>query len=174
MTEFWMTKTQDGSGLVLKSDFDNSVTNSSLANTVTALSQQVTTLSQQVTTLTQELNQLIPVVVNLTYTSTINLQPNQVLNAMMVISTPLFAECALTLPSISSLVAYDTNAAVGKGFYVTLINNGSPESAAIVTYGTGFTLVGSASVSGETSGRFYFAYTDITSGQQAITIYRIS
>jgi hypothetical protein len=167
MTEFWMTKTQDGSGLVLKSDLDSSVSNSTL-------SQQVTTLSQQVATLTQELNQLIPVIVNITYNSTINLQPNQVLNAMMVVSVPIFQVCLLTMPSVSSLVSYDTNAAIGKGYYVTVINNGNPESSAQFSYGGGFTLIGNNYVGGNSSGRFYFAYTNITSGQQAITIYRVS
>lgn len=192
MSEYWLAKELANSSLVSTSTLGASITNSSLGARVTALedddasigslssqvislSSQVTSLSSQVTTLTQELNQLIPVIVNLSYSPSISLTPSQILNAMMVISNiPMFDGCNLALPSVASLVSYDTNAAVGKGYYVTVINNSGGDDYAQFTYGSGYSMVGSAQIYGGSSGRFYFAYTNVTSGQQAMTLYRVS
>jgi hypothetical protein len=179
MSEYWLAKELANADLVSKSSLDTSITNSSLGTRVTTLEEaedSIASLSAQVTELTQQVAQLVPVVVNLTYSSTISLTPSQVLNAMMIISTiPMFDGCNFALPSIASLVAYDTNAAVGKGYYVTVINSSEvEEDYAQFTYGSGYSVVGSVQVYGGSSGRFYFNYTNITSGQQAITIYRVS
>lgn len=159
MSDFWMTKTQDGSGLVLKNDLNNAVTTSSLGGRVTVLEQT---------------QLLTPIIVNIAWSSNISTQPNQIFNALIVIGFNIDQLCNLTLPSISSLVSYDTNATVGKGYYVTIINTGEGEGYVQLITVTGYTLVGSPYIYTGSSGRFYFAYTNVTSGQQAITIYRVS
>jgi len=179
MCEYWLAKELASSGLVSNSNLDTSITNSSLGARVTTLEnnqQSITSLSQQVASLTQQLNQLVPVIINFSYSSTITLQPSQVLNAIIIMTNiPPFGTSILSIPSIASLIAYDSNPIIGRGYYVTLTNNsGQNDSALEFSFGTGYTVIGSAIVGGGYSGRFYFAYTNVTSGQQAMAIYRVS
>jgi hypothetical protein len=167
MCEYWLAKELASSGLVSNSNLDTSITNSSLGARVTTLENN----QQSITSLS-----LVPVIINFSYSSTITLQPSQVLNAIIIMTNiPPFGTSILSIPSIASLIAYDSNPIIGRGYYVTLTNNsGQNDSALEFSFGTGYTVIGSAIVGGGYSGRFYFAYTNVTSGQQAMAIYRVS
>jgi hypothetical protein len=78
----------------------------------------------------------------------------------------------LTTATAALLKAADPDAAVGRGFEFTVINLNGVNAATLVA-GVGVTLVGSAVVALSTSANFYARYTNVDSGTEAITIYRI-
>lgn len=81
----------------------------------------------------------------------------------------------LTTPTAALIIAADvaTGApAVGNGFYFYIINTDGTNAATLVA-GTGVTLVGAAATAANTSSRFYVRYTNVTSGAEALTIYRV-
>jgi hypothetical protein len=174
MTEYWMTKSQDDSGLILKSDFNNLLTNTSLAATVTSLQQQVASLTTQISQLNSQIVNQSPVFVNLSPVSA-TLTSSQFFNSFIVCNTQAFQFINLTLPSAASLIAYDPNATAGKGYYITIVDNGvNAEGSVQLFAGTGITFVGGTLIIPINSVRFFVYYNNVTSGQEAITIYRLS
>lgn len=87
-------------------------------------------------------------------------------------STPA-ANITLTTPTAALMVAADMDVAVGRGFEFTVINLGGANTITLAA-GTGVTLVGVAVVAALSSARFYARYVNISSGTQAVTIYRLN
>jgi len=79
------------------------------------------------------------------------------------------AAVAITLPTAALTDALLTNAKVNSSFEIVFINLGSSSGAVTVTAGTGWTIVGSATVAISTSGRYLCRKT----GDAAYTIYRV-
>jgi hypothetical protein len=80
------------------------------------------------------------------------------------------AAVAITLPTAALTDALLTNAKVNSAFELVIINLGSGSGAVTMTAGTGWTLVGSATVAVTTSARFLARKT----GDAAYTLYRIA
>jgi hypothetical protein len=79
------------------------------------------------------------------------------------------AAVAITLPTAALTDALLTNAKVNSSFEIVFINLGSSSGAITVTAGTGWTIVGSATVAISTSGRYLARKT----GDAAYTCYRV-
>ena len=79
------------------------------------------------------------------------------------------AAVAITLPTATLTDTLLTNAKVNSSFEIVFINLGSSSGAITVTAGTGWTIVGSATVAISTSGRYLCRKT----GDAAYTIYRV-
>jgi hypothetical protein len=79
------------------------------------------------------------------------------------------AAVAITLPTAALTDALLVNAKVNSAFEIVFINLGSTSGAVTVTAGTGWTIVGSATVAISTSGRYLARKT----GDAAYTIYRV-
>jgi hypothetical protein len=79
------------------------------------------------------------------------------------------AAVAITLPTATLTDTLLTNAKVNSAFEIVFINLGSSSGAITVTAGTGWTIVGSATVAISTSGRYLARKT----GDAAYTIYRV-
>lgn len=77
---------------------------------------------------------------------------------------------AITLPTAALTDALLVNAKVNSSFELVIINLGSASGAVTMTAGTGWTLVGSATVAISTSARFLARKT----GDAAYTLYRIA
>lgn len=77
---------------------------------------------------------------------------------------------AITLPTAALTDALLVNAKVNSAFELVIINLGSASGAVTMTAGTGWTLVGSATVAISTSARFLARKT----GDAAYTLYRIA
>lgn len=77
---------------------------------------------------------------------------------------------ALTLPTAALTDAAVVNARVDTAFDFSVINTGSSSGAVTMTAGTGWTIVGSATVAISTSGRFRARKT----GEAAYTLYRVA
>ena len=76
---------------------------------------------------------------------------------------------AITLPTATLTDTLLTNAKVNSAFEIVFINLGSASGAVTVTAGTGWTVVGSATVAISTSGRYLARKT----GDAAWSIYRV-
>ena len=76
---------------------------------------------------------------------------------------------AITLPTAALTDALLVNAKVNSSFEIVFINLGSASGAITVTAGTGWTIVGSATVAISTSGRYLARKT----GDAAYTLYRV-
>jgi len=79
------------------------------------------------------------------------------------------AAVAITLPTAALTDALLTNAKVNSSFEIVFINLGSSSGAITVTAGTGWTIVGSATVAVSTSARYLARKT----GDAAWSIYRV-
>lgn len=79
------------------------------------------------------------------------------------------AAVAITLPTAALTDALLTNAKVNSAFEIVFINLGSGSGAITVTAGTGWTIVGSATVAVSTSARYLARKT----GDAAWSIYRV-
>lgn len=79
------------------------------------------------------------------------------------------AAVAITLPTAALTDALLTNAKVNSAFEIVFINLGSSSGAITVTAGTGWTLVGSATVAISTSARYLARKT----GDAAYSLYRV-
>jgi hypothetical protein len=79
------------------------------------------------------------------------------------------AAVAITLPTAALTDALLTNAKVNSSFEIVFINLGSASGAITVTAGTGWTIVGSATVAVSTSARYLARKT----GDAAWSIYRV-
>lgn len=77
---------------------------------------------------------------------------------------------ALTLPTAALTDAAVVNARVDTAFDFSVINTGSSSGAVTMTAGTGWTIVGSATVAISTSARFRARKT----GEAAYTLYRVA
>lgn len=77
---------------------------------------------------------------------------------------------AITLPTAALTDALLTNAKVNSAFELVIINLGSASGAVTMTAGTGWTLVGSATVAISTSARYLARKT----GDAAYTLYRVA
>jgi len=175
MSLYWMTKTGDVASNVTSEDLSLqqqlNTTNANVASNTATLSSHTSSISSNnasIAALNLQVAQL-----SLTTTaagnSSATLTASSVLGGILT-SNP-GAAITLTLPTAAQLVAADNNAAVGKGYRFTIINlNGT--NAITLAGGTGITLVGTAGINANTSGSFYLSYTNVTSGTQAITIYR--
>ncbi len=80
---------------------------------------------------------------------------------------------ALTTDTAANIVAAILGAQVGSWFDFTIVNEASATYAATLTAGTGVTITGAAAVSAASSGSFKALLTDVTSGSEAVTIYRM-
>jgi len=129
-----------------------------------------TALGIQVANLEQRFDRNYLGVVNAGTTSA-TLTAANVLNNILTAAPA--AAATLTLPTAASVVALDGNSAVGRGFKFHIINtNGT--NAITVAAGTGITLVGVVTVAASSSATFYASYTNVTVGQEAITVYRLA
>lgn len=93
-------------------------------------------------------------------------------NKGILTSIPI-ANITLTTPPAASIIAADMDAAVGRGFEINIINLGGGHSIALAA-GTGVTLVGTVAVPPHGSARFYARYVNVSSGTQAVTIFRLA
>ena len=87
-----------------------------------------------------------------------------------IVTSTNTAAVAITLPTVALTEALVVNAKVNSAFDIVVINLGSSLGAVTMTAGTGWTLVGSATVAITTSARFVARKT----GDSAWSLYRVA
>jgi hypothetical protein len=101
------------------------------------------------------------------------LTTTQLLTKILVI-TPTNIR-TLTLPTAANAVAGVIGARVSDALNVYIINTGVSSIATVnLSMGTGGTMVGNNTVNNATSGRFKLRFTNVTSGSEAYTVYRLA
>jgi hypothetical protein len=102
-----------------------------------------------------------------TATATATLTAAQITSGMLV-ANPSTSAASYTLPTAASVDALLTNAKIGSTFNLSIVNLGTGSGALTIVAGTGWTLVGSATVA-VTSSAQVLAYK---TGDAAYTLYR--
>lgn len=104
-----------------------------------------------------------------TATTTATLTAAQITGELLVAS-PGTSAASYTLPTVALTEALVTNAKVNSTFELNIINLGTSSGALTIVAGTGWTLVGSATVAISTSAQFLARKTSAT----AWTLYRVA
>ena len=104
-----------------------------------------------------------------TATATATLTAAQITGSLLV-ANPSTSAASYTLPTAASVDSVLTNAKIGSTFDLSIINLGTSSGALTIVAGTGWTLVGSATVAVTSSAQF-LAYK---TGDAAYTLYRVS
>ena len=104
-----------------------------------------------------------------TATATATLTAAQITGGMLV-ANPSTTAASYTLPTAASVDAILTNAKIGSTFNLSIVNLGTSSGALTIVAGTGWTLVGSATVT-ITSSAQVLAYK---TGDAAYTLYRVA
>lgn len=79
--------------------------------------------------------------------------------------------CTITSPTAAQIVAALDNPQVGTSFVVSIVNANS--GTATMAGGTGVTVVGLATAATNTSATFRGVVTNVTSGAEAVSLYRV-
>ena len=103
-----------------------------------------------------------------TATATATLTAAQITGSLLV-ANPSAAAASYTLPTAASVDNVLTNAKIGSTFNLSIVNLGTSSGALTIVAGTGWTLVGSATVA-ITSSAQVLAYR---TGDAAYTLYRV-
>jgi len=104
-----------------------------------------------------------------TATATATLTAAQITSGMLV-ANPSTSAASYTLPTAASVDALLVNAKIGSTFNLSIVNLGTGSGALTIVAGTGWTLVGSATVA-VTSSAQVLAYK---TGDAAYTLYRVA
>ena len=104
-----------------------------------------------------------------TATTTATLTAAQITGGLLV-ANPSTSAATYTLPTVTATEAIVTNAKVDSTFELNIVNLGTSSGALTIAVGTGWTLVGSATVAITSSARFLARKT----GAGAWTIYRVA
>jgi hypothetical protein len=104
-----------------------------------------------------------------TATATATLTAAQITGGMLV-ANPSATAASYTLPTAASVDAVLVNAKIGSTFELSIVNIGTSSGALTILVGTGWTLVGSATVA-ITSSAQVLAYK---TGDAAYTLYRVA
>jgi len=104
-----------------------------------------------------------------TATATATLTAAQITGGMLV-ANPSTTAASYTLPTAASVDALLTNAKIGSTFNLSIVNLGTSSGALTIVAGTGWTLVGSATVA-ITSSAQVLAYK---TADAAYTLYRVA
>lgn len=104
-----------------------------------------------------------------TATATATLTAAQITGGLLV-ANPSASAATYTLPTVTATEAIVTNAKVDSTFELNIVNLGTSSGALTIAVGTGWTLVGSATVAITSSARFLARKT----GAGAWTIYRVA
>ena len=104
-----------------------------------------------------------------TATATATLTAAQITGGLLV-ANPSTSAATYTLPTVTATEAIVTNAKVDSTFELNIVNLGTSSGALTIAVGTGWTLVGSATVAITSSARFLARKT----GAGAWTIYRVA
>lgn len=104
-----------------------------------------------------------------TATTTATLSAAQITGKLLVAS-PGTSAASYTLPTVALTEAVVTNAKVNSTFKLNIINLGTSSGALTIVAGTGWTIVGSATVAISTSAQFIARKTGATTW----TLYRVA
>jgi len=104
-----------------------------------------------------------------TATATATLTAAQITGGLLV-ANPSTSAATYTLPTVTATEAIVTNAKVDSTFELNIVNLGTSSGALTIAVGTGWTLVGSATVAITSSARYLARKT----GTGAWTIYRVA
>jgi hypothetical protein len=104
-----------------------------------------------------------------TATATATLTAAQITGGLLV-ANPSTSAATYTLPTVTATEAIVTNAKVDSTFELNIVNLGTSSGALTIAVGTGWTLVGSATVAITSSARYLARKT----GAGAWTIYRVA
>ena len=104
-----------------------------------------------------------------TATATATLTAAQITSGMLV-ANPSTSAASYTLPTAASVDALLTNAKIGSTFNLSIVNLGTSSGALTIVAGTGWTLVGSATVAITSSAQVLAYKTDVA----AYTLYRVA
>jgi len=104
-----------------------------------------------------------------TATATATLTAAQITGGMLV-ANPSTSAASYTLPTAASVDALLTNAKIGSTFNLSIVNLGTGSGALTIVAGTGWTLVGSATVAVTSSAQVLAYKTDVA----AYTLYRVA
>jgi hypothetical protein len=104
-----------------------------------------------------------------TATATATLTAAQITGSLLV-ANPSTSAASYTLPTAASVDNVLTNAKIGSTFGLSIINLGTSSGALTIVAGTGWTLVGSATVAVTSSAQF-LAYK---TGDATYTLYRVN
>ena len=104
-----------------------------------------------------------------TATATATLTAAQITGGMLV-ANPSTSAASYTLPTAASVDAVLVNAKIGSTFPLSIVNLGTGSGALTIVAGTGWTLVGSATVAVTSSAQVLGYKT----GDAAYTLYRVA
>jgi hypothetical protein len=104
-----------------------------------------------------------------TATATATLTAAQITTGILV-ANPSTSAASYTLPTAASVDALLTNAKIGSTFNLSIVNLGTSSGALTIVAGTGWTLVGSATVAVTSSAQVLAYKTDVA----AYTLYRVA
>ena len=104
-----------------------------------------------------------------TATATATLTAAQITGGLLV-ANPSASAATYTLPNVTATEAIVTNAKVDSTFELNIVNLGTSSGALTIAAGTGWTIVGSATVAITSSARYLARKT----GAGAWTIYRVA
>jgi AICAR transformylase/IMP cyclohydrolase PurH len=104
-----------------------------------------------------------------TATATATLTAAQITGGLLV-ANPDTSAATYTLPTVTATEAVVTNAKVDSTFELNIVNLGTSSGALTIAVGTGWTLVGSATIAITSSARYLARKT----GAGAWTIYRVA
>ena len=104
-----------------------------------------------------------------TATATATLTAAQITGGLLV-ANPSASAATYTLPTVTATEAIVTNAKVDSTFELNIVNLGTSSGALTIAAGTGWTIVGSATVAITSSARYLARKT----GAGAWTIYRVA
>ena len=104
-----------------------------------------------------------------TATSTATLTAAQITSGLLV-ANPSTTAASYTLPTAASVDALLSNAKIGSTFNLSIVNLGTSSGALTIVAGTGWTLVGSATVAITSSAQVLAYKTDAA----AYTLYRVA
>lgn len=104
-----------------------------------------------------------------TATATATLTAAQITGGLLV-ANPSTSAATYTLPTVTATEAVVTNAKVDSTFELNIVNLGTSSGALTIAAGTGWTIVGSATVAITSSARYLARKT----GAGAWTIYRVA
>ena len=104
-----------------------------------------------------------------TATATATLTAAQITSGMLV-ANPSTSAASYTLPTAASVDALLVNAKNGSTFNLSIVNLGTSSGALTIVAGTGWTLVGSATVAITSSAQVLAYKTDVA----AYTLYRVA
>lgn len=108
-----------------------------------------------------------------TATSSATLTAAQITGGMIV-ADPSTSAATYTLPTVALTEAVLTNAHVGSTFRLTIVNLGTSSGAITVAVGTGWTLVGKATIPITTTDGSSATFLARKTGDSAWTMYRVS